>query len=51
LNSNKIINQLKWKSKTSINDGLYKTVKWYIKNQKYFKTLKKIDILKRFGTK
>ncbi len=51
LNSNKIINQIKWKSKTNINVGLYKTVKWYIKNQQYFKTFKKIDILKRFGTK
>ena len=51
LNSNKIIKTLKWKRKTNINDGLYKTVKWYIKNQQYFKTLKKSDIVKRFGTK
>ena len=51
LNSNKIINNLKWKRKTNINEGLYKTVKWYIKNQQYFKTLKKRDITKRFGTK
>ena len=51
LNSNKIIKDIKWKRKTNINDGLYKTVKWYIENQQYFKTLKKRDITKRFGTK
>ena len=51
LNSNKIINQIKWKRKTNINDGLSKTVKWYIKNQQYFKNLKKRDIIKRFGAK
>ena len=51
LNSNKIINSLKWKRKTDINEGLYKTVKWYIENKQYFKTLKKKDIIKRFGTK
>ena len=51
LNSNKIIKSLKWKRKTNINDGLYKTVKWYIENKQYFKTLKKRDITKRFGTK
>ena len=51
LNSNKIIKNLKWKRKTNINDGLYKTVKWYIENKQYFKTLKKKDIIKRFGTK
>ena len=51
LNSNKIINSLKWKRKTDINEGLYKTVKWYIENKQYFKTLKKRDITKRFGTK
>ena len=51
LNSNKIINSLKWKRKTDINEGLYKTVKWYIENKQYFKTLNKRDITKRFGTK
>ena len=51
LNSNKIIKSLKWKRKTDINEGLYKTVKWYIENKQYFKTLKKRDITKRFGTK
>ena len=51
LNSNKVINQIKWKRKTKIDDGLIKTVKWYIENQQYFKNLKTKDIIKRFGTK
>ena len=51
LNSNKIIRELKWTKKTNINDGLYKTVMWYIKNKLYFKSLKKRDIEKRFGSK
>ena len=51
LNSNKIIKQLKWNNKTDINDGLYKTVMWYIENKLYFKSLNKKDIVKRFGSK
>ena len=51
LNSNKIIRQLKWTKRTNINDGLYKTVMWYIKNKLYFKSLNKRDIEKRFGSK
>ena len=51
LNSNKIIKELKWNTKTKINDGLYKTVMWYIENKLYFKSLKKRDIEKRFGSK
>ena len=49
LNSNKIIKELKWTKKTQINDGLYKTVMWYLENRLYFKSLKKKDIIKRFG--
>ena len=49
LNSNKIKSQLKWNSKTKIFDGLNKTFLWYYNNQKYFKTLKDIDITKRLG--
>ena len=39
LNSNKIKKQLKWKPKINLNQGISKTVDWYIKNQKYFKKL------------
>ncbi len=39
LNSNKIKKKLKWKPKISLNEGISKTVDWYIKNQKYFKKL------------
>jgi dTDP-glucose 4,6-dehydratase len=51
LDSNKIIKQLKWTRKININDGLYKTVMWYIENKLYFKSLNKRDILKRFEPK
>ena len=51
LNSNKIIKELKWKRKIKIDEGLNQTVKWYLENKLYFKTLKKSDIIKRFGTK
>ena len=49
LDSNKIIKQLKWTKKTNISDGLYKTVMWYIENESYFRSLKKKDIINRFG--
>ncbi len=39
LNSNKIKNKLKWKPKISLDQGISKTVDWYIKNQGYFKKL------------
>ena len=42
---------LNWKIKTNINEGLLKTVMWYNENSLYFKSLKKRDIIKRFGTK
>ncbi len=51
LNSYKIINRLKWKRKINIDEGLDKTVRWYLKNKLYFKALKKSDIIKRFGIK
>ena len=51
LNSNKIKNELKWSSTTSIKKGLKITFEWYLKNQNYFKSFKKVDILKRLGTK
>ena len=51
LNSNKIKKKLKWSKQTNINDGLNKTVMWYVNNILYFKGLKKKDIIKRFGFK
>ena len=49
LNSEKIKTKLKWIPKTSIIEGLNKTFLWYYSNQKYFKNLKKKDIVKRLG--
>ena len=51
LNSNKIIDKLKWSRKIKIEDGLQKTVRWYLQNKLYFKMLNKKDIIKRFGLK
>ncbi len=39
LNSNKIKRELKWKPKINLNQGISKTVDWYINNQGYFKKL------------
>ncbi len=39
LNSNKIKKTLKWKPKINLDEGISKTVDWYIKNQKYFKKI------------
>ena len=49
LDSSKIKNKLKWKPKTSFNDGITKTFDWYVKNQKYYSSLNKKDIIKRLG--
>ena len=49
LNSKKILNKLKWKSKINLKNGLENTFDWYFKNKKYYTTLKKKDITKRLG--
>ena len=49
LNSNKIKKKLNWNAKIKINKGLENTFQWYLNNKKYFKLLKKIDIIKRLG--
>ena len=41
VNSSKITNELKWKPKVNINDGLKKTINWYIKNQKWISEIQK----------
>ena len=49
LNSNKIINKLRWKPKVSFTSGIKLTFEWYNKNKTYFKNLSKKDIIKRLG--
>ncbi len=39
LNSNKIKRELKWKPKINLNQGISKTLDWYINNQGYFNKL------------
>jgi len=51
LNSNKIINNLKWKPLIDSKKGLEKTFLWYLHNIRYFRTIKKKDIIKRLGIK
>ncbi len=49
LDSEKIKKKLNWTAKISINDGLYNTIDWYLKNKLYLKPIKKILINKRYG--
>ena len=39
IDSSKIIKELKWKPKETFDTGLYKTVKWYLENQNWLKSL------------
>jgi len=34
---------------TKINDGLEKTFLWYLNNKKYFRSIKKKQIIERLG--
>ena len=49
LNSKKITKQLKWKAKVKLNEGLRKTVIWYLKNKKFLKNIPKEKFEKRLG--
>ena len=51
LNSKKIQKNLKWKAIVKINEGLLKTVDWYIDNKKYFRSLSKKEYINRIGLK
>ena len=51
LNSSKIKKYLRWKSKIKFEKGLYETFLWYYKNQKYFNSINKKDIVGRLGLK
>src|SRR6056300_1204148 len=41
LNSNKLKKELKWKPEIKFKDGIIQTLEWYIKNEKYYKSLLK----------
>ena len=49
LDSKKILNRLSWKTKMNFKKGLEKTFLWYLKNDKYYKSISKTDIIKRVG--
>ena len=51
LNSGRIKREIRWKYKTSISDGLSKTINWYSKNLNFFKKISKRNITKRLGIK
>ncbi len=49
LDSKKILDKLNWKTKVNFKKGLEKTFLWYLRNDKYYKSISKIDIVKRIG--
>ena len=49
LDSKKILDKLSWKSKMNFKKGLEKTFLWYLMNEKYYKSISKVDIVKRIG--
>jgi dTDP-glucose 4,6-dehydratase len=49
LDSKKILVKLGWKTKMNFKKGLEKTFLWYLKNEKYYKSISKKDIIKRIG--
>jgi len=49
LNSNKIMNKLKWKPKITFDKGIKYTFEWYKNNPLYYKSLSNKDITKRLG--
>ena len=51
LNSSKLKKELKWKTKTSLSEGIKKTFQWYFYNKKYYQSIKQGDINKRLGIK
>ena len=51
LNSTKIKKSLKWESKTSIDNGISKTIDWYLNNKLFFKKISKKLYNKRLGLK
>ena len=51
LNSNKIKRKLKWKPEIKLNQGISRTINWYIENQNYFSGIAKNLFSKRLGKK
>ena len=51
LNSNKISRELKWKTKVKFDEGLKKTVIWYLNNKNFFNKIKNKNYEKRLGLK
>ena len=49
LDSKKILNKLRWKTKMDFRKGLEKTFLWYLQNENYYKSISKNDIIKRIG--
>ena len=49
LDSRKIKKELKFKPKTNFKDGIKLTFEWYRNNRSFYKSLSKIDILRRLG--
>ena len=49
LSSKKILTTLDWKTKVNLKQGLEKTFLWYLKNYRYYKSISKMDIVKRIG--
>jgi len=51
LNSNKIRKKLKWKPKINFNQGITKTINWYIDNEQYLNRISKKLFVNRLGKK
>tara|TARA_B110000971_G_scaffold221486_2_gene268830 strand:- start:2636 stop:3664 length:1029 start_codon:yes stop_codon:yes gene_type:complete len=51
LDSRKIFKKFKWKSTINLNEGLKKTINWYIKNLEYFNLISRKDFKLRAGLK
>ena len=49
LNSKKIFKDLKWKPKIKFEEGLKKTIIWYLNNKKFLKNISKKNYEKRIG--
>ena len=49
LDSKKILVKLGWKAKVNFIKGLEKTFLWYLRNDMYYKSISKTDIVKRIG--
>ncbi len=51
INSKKIKRDLKWRPITTLNDGISRTVNWYLDNMRYFDSISKKKYLGRQGVK